>query len=113
MEGPKEKNEIYPDPNYKWRVLAGLFTILLVLIPATLIGTLSKSQSNVSIIFIFGLSLSIVLVVILVLFRNTTATDKDPSPKNLLVTIGIAITSELIASIVSAVLVLYLEGRLP
>ncbi len=53
------------DPNYRWRVAAGLSTILLSLIAAILVITVSKAQSAESNIFIFGMAMTIVIIVIM------------------------------------------------
>jgi hypothetical protein len=104
-----ERFTVNDDPNYKWRVMAGLGTILFFLIAVVLIVTVSKAQSGESSIFLFGMGITIAIVVVMTLFRYPSETQQPSPTNNPAFVIVVAIIAELIASIVAAVVVHYLK----
>ena len=97
------------DPNYKWRVVAGLCTILLTLVAVVLIITVSKAQSKESSIFIFGMGMTIAIVVVMTLFRYPSDTQQLAATDRPAFVVGVAIIAELIASIISVFVLHSLE----
>jgi hypothetical protein len=101
------------DPNYKWRVIAGLCTILLSLLTAFFIITQSAAQSQESSVFIFGMAASIVIVVVMTLFRYPNEIRPVNQPHTITNSpafiIFIAIAAELIASTVTVFVLRLLE----
>lgn len=104
-----ERVAVNDDPNYKWRVAAGLCTILLSLIAVVLIITVSKAQSKESSIFLFGMGITIAIIVVMTLFRYPSETQQPISTNSPAFVIGVSIIAELIASIVSVVVLHSLE----
>ena len=97
------------DPNYKWRVVAGLCTILLTLVAVVLVITVSKAQSKESSIFIFGMGIAIAIIVVMTLFRYPSETQHPIPTDRPVFVVSVAVIAELIASIISIVVLHSLE----
>jgi|SRR5688500_6066527 hypothetical protein len=109
----RQINSIH-DPNYKWRVIAGLCTILLSLLTAYFIITESDAQSKESSVFIFGMAASIVIVVVMTLFRYPNEIRSVDQPYTITNSpafiIFVAVAAELIASTVTVFVLRLLES---